>query len=179
MNDLLQPLVDCVNAAFNKASLTQRTLVGHHPGTMASVLSSMFEDEARTRIAALPGVALISRGRSFLVSFKGVLVRFKKVDPDYRTRNYPTDASLRFDHQVPLPGIPPHPRLTLGYRLNRLGTAIVDLALIFSQGKKVVWVHQLSGSAVVTQLSLAPAAASAKRKKRVKIRQNRRTKKES
>lgn len=186
LSPILQPLVDCVTAAFANAKKVQGTLVGHHPATMANVMSSMFEDEARTRVMSMPGVAAISRGRGFLLGFKGVLVRFKKVDHEYRTRNYPTRGSLRFDQQLPIEGVPPHPRVTLGYRLNRLGTAVVDLALVFSMGQKVLWVHQLAGSAAVTQLPLVPLAApvatpavALQARKRVKVRRSEPNVKES
>lgn len=51
------------------------------------------------------------------------VVRFKKMDEDGLTRNYPTEQAKDFDRGLPLPGLPMPPvRLTAGYLLDATST---------------------------------------------------------
>jgi hypothetical protein len=54
------------------------------------------------------------------------VLRFKKMDEDGRTRNYPTKQAKTFDRQLPLPGLPaPAVRLTAGYWLDETQTQFI------------------------------------------------------
>jgi hypothetical protein len=54
------------------------------------------------------------------------VLRFKKMDEDGRTRNYPTKQAKNFDRQLELPGLPaPAVRLTVGYLLDETQTQFI------------------------------------------------------
>jgi hypothetical protein len=54
------------------------------------------------------------------------VLRFKKMDEDGRSRNYPTKQAKNFDRQLPLPGLPaPATRLTAGYLLDETQTQFI------------------------------------------------------
>jgi hypothetical protein len=55
-----------------------------------------------------------------------VVIRFKKMDEDGLTRNYPTKQAIDFDAGRELPGLPMPPvRLTAGYLLDPTGVEFV------------------------------------------------------
>ena len=65
----------------------------------------------------------ISGLKLWLFEHANIVVRFKKMDEDGRSRNYPTKQAKAFDAQLELPGLPPKPlRLTVGYLLDKTGT---------------------------------------------------------
>jgi hypothetical protein len=69
-----------------------------------------------------------------------VVIRFKKMDEDGRTRNYPTKQAEAFDRQMELPGLPVPPiRLTAGYLLDVTGTVFVRSQIAMPSGKHALW----------------------------------------
>ena len=70
-----------------------------------------------------------------------VVVRFKKMDVDGLTRNYPTKQARDFDRGYDLPGLPMPPvRVTAGYLLDRTGTAIERTQIARPLGnKRTMW----------------------------------------
>jgi hypothetical protein len=70
-----------------------------------------------------------------------VVVRFKKMDEDGQTRNYPTKQAKDFDRGYDLPGLPMPPvRITAGYLLDRTGTVIERAQLARPLGqKRTMW----------------------------------------
>ena len=62
----------------------------------------------------------------WIIGGSAVVLRFKKMDEDGRTRNYPTKQAKNFDRQLPLPGLPqPAIRLTAGYWLDETQTEFI------------------------------------------------------
>jgi hypothetical protein len=83
--------------------------------------------EANRRFLDRKGIKLIEiRGlKLWLFEPADVVVRFKKMDEDGLTRNYPTKQAKDFDRGYDLPGLPMPPvRVTAGYLLDRTGTII-------------------------------------------------------
>lgn len=69
-----------------------------------------------------------------------VVIRFKKMDEDGRTRNYPTKQAKAFDRQMELPGLPAPPvRLTAGYLLDATGTELVRSQVAKPFGRETNW----------------------------------------
>jgi len=69
----------------------------------------------------------------------GVVVRFKKMDEDGRSRNYPTKQAKAFDRQMELPGLPAPPvRLTAGYLLDATG-GFVRSQIAMPFGRDTLW----------------------------------------
>jgi hypothetical protein len=68
-----------------------------------------------------------------------VVIRFKKMDEDGRSRNYPTKQAVDFDRQLQLPGLPYPPlRLTAGYLLDATG-GFVRSQIAMPSGRETRW----------------------------------------
>jgi len=152
-------LTAAIHAAWTKFQATRAQFDRPTPRTIANVLNNHVEDEIRTALSGVPGVNILDKDGRFLVGFSGLLLRFKKVDSEYRTRNYRTPSSVRFDRQERLPGIGDFPRLTVGYRLGRLADKLLEIVVIYAKGRRVDFVLPLAGNAAPTQLPLRPAAS--------------------
>jgi hypothetical protein len=103
------------------------------------------------------------RGRILLTvrsQYGPIVLRFKKVDQQLKTANYPTQGSLDFDNQQPdLPGIPRGARLTIGYEMNEEETELRGVYVICSTGKTVHWDYPLmqeQGGQLVDVFSISP-----------------------
>jgi len=68
------------------------------------------------------------------------VVRFKKMDEDGQSRNYPTKQAKDFDAGFELPGLPMPPiRLTAGYLLDATGTVFERTQIARPVGKGTLW----------------------------------------
>lgn len=66
------------------------------------------------------------RGLKVWIIGSVAVLRFKKMDEDGRSRNYPTKQAKNFDRQLELPGLPdPAIRLTAGYWLDETQTEFI------------------------------------------------------
>lgn len=152
-----------------------------NPRLRANAVNNLIEQEVRLRFGAASDVRIVERGQRFLLGVKGrLLLRFKKVDAEFRTRTYPTRTACAFDAQGKLAIFEEHadlPRVTLGYQLNRLATHINEVALVFAVGSEVRWHEPLLHVGPVQQLLVPPTqaapAANASRPRRVIIKQPR------
>ena len=69
-----------------------------------------------------------------------VVIRFKKMDEDGRSRNYQTKQAKNFDTQREIQGLPPKPvRLTAGYLLDRTRTEFIRTQIARPDGRDVMW----------------------------------------
>lgn len=99
--------------------------------------------EADRRFLGKKGIRPIEiRGlKLWLFEPADVVVRFKKMDEDGLTRNYPTKQAKDFDRGYDLPGLPMPPiRVTAGYLLDQTGTQIERTQLARPLGnKRTMW----------------------------------------
>jgi hypothetical protein len=80
------------------------------------------------------------RGLKVWIIGERATIRFKKMDEDGRTRNYPTKQAREFDRQMSLPGIPNPPlNLVVGYLANPLGTGVDRVQVARPSGKVIDW----------------------------------------
>ncbi|MDD4890562.1 MAG: hypothetical protein PHU85_11615 [Phycisphaerae bacterium] len=98
--------------------------------------------------ARLPGVGgvMITEKRGFVeVDVEGgIVLRFKKVDPKYRSSSYQTRQQRLYSNQLPLFGEASVPtRLTVGYRLDPTATQLVDVAIVYPQGRVPLWAYSI------------------------------------
>jgi len=86
------------------------------------------------------GLDLIhSRGR-WLLRGRDVLVQFKKIDKRGHASNYPTDAAMAFNQtQFQMPGLARSMRVTLGYRLDKTNSEVVEVSLVAFDNNKRIW----------------------------------------
>lgn len=98
--------------------------------------------EADRRFMGRKGVKTLDIRGLKLWLFEGpnMVVRFKKMDEDGRSRNYPTKQAKDFDAQKELPGLPSPPvRLTAGYLLDPTGVEFLRSQIGRPEGKDVLW----------------------------------------
>jgi hypothetical protein len=151
MNEIFAALGDALVDDFyqitREAHETYRSyepsvLVEHDVRAQASCTYAHMVAAADRRFIGRDGVKPLDiRGlKVWLFEQAGVVVRFKKMDEDGRTRNYPTNQALNFDKQRHLPGLPPEPvRLAAGYVLDATGTELLRSQISCPNGRDVLW----------------------------------------
>lgn len=149
----LAPLHDdlrsCVVGAWERRSKLIGLLA--RPGTSfrAQAMYELMIDEARSRFGDVPGVRMVEVDRAantdrvLLCVDPDVVIQFKKLDPNFRSRNYPTPRALAFKSQASLPGIPPGCRVTVGYQLNAVGTELAAVIVVCEGRFQPRWWYEL------------------------------------
>jgi len=97
---------------------------------------------ADRRFLGQPGIRPLDiRGlKLWLFETASIVIRFKKMDEDGRSRNYPTKQARDFDAQLELPGLPPKPvRLTVGYLLDETGSEFVRCQIARPDRREALW----------------------------------------
>jgi hypothetical protein len=130
---LLQHLLDDIDYITRSAHERYRgyapdVLVEHSPRAAATCTYDHMVANADRRWTERNGIiAHDVRGlKVWIIGGGTVVLRFKKMDEDGRTRNYPTKQAKHFDRQLPLPGLPaPAIRLTAGYWLDETQTEFI------------------------------------------------------
>jgi hypothetical protein len=81
---------------------------------------------------------------------------FKQIGEDRLPKNFPTEGAKMFARQGWLEGVPPGVRLTLGYRVNHLGTELAEVCVLcLSSLKHALWHIDIEESgAEIRQLTL-------------------------
>ena len=80
------------------------------------------------------------RGLSLVALGDFALIRFKKMDEDGNTRNYPTPQAEAFDAQEVIEGLPPAAvRLSVGYLADASATQIEQVIVAKPNGRAPEW----------------------------------------
>ncbi len=98
--------------------------------------------ESDRRVSGMERVrSLDIRGlKLWLFEDANVVIRFKKMDEDGHSRNYPTKQARNFDAGRELPGLPMPPvRLTAGYLLDATCTLFVRTQVARPVGRGALW----------------------------------------
>ena len=142
----MEPVLDDLNAIPRAAhaayrSYDPRHLIEHSPRSQATCIYDHMVAEADRRFGERDGVEPIDvRGLKLWVFDQHTVVRFKKMDEDGVTRNYPTLQARAFDLNRELDGVPPKPiRVTVGYLLDPTGTSIKRVQVARPNGRSVDW----------------------------------------
>lgn len=106
-------------------------------------MQTLMIEEAERAVADRSERVIRRFGRALLCAAPGIVVQFKALDDDGLPQNYPTAMATDFANQVELEGFPPGLRLTLGYELDALCTAIAGVGLVCQLGDRVVWRRDL------------------------------------
>lgn len=157
-----------VDAYATWTAKTAPTITDPTKRSRATVLHDLIMANVARALDTVPGVSVL-RGRRVLLrvclaGHPAVIVQFKKLNGERRPRNYPTRTALLFDRQEPLAEIPPDTRLTVGYRLNKHGTAILDIHTVCMSGRGIAWLYEIMPAAPATlTLPIARPATPARR----------------
>lgn len=129
-----------------------------HPRAFANVVWSLFRNEATVRFSGLSGLTLTHKYNTLGIIVKNkLMLRFKRVNRQGRSRNFPTQASLRFYAQFELPGIPAScPRAEIGWREDDVRLGLTELSIVMRNGKHLAWRYSIleeGGTSVATVAS--------------------------
>jgi hypothetical protein len=147
MGSLGDDLLDEIDAITREAHSTYRgydsaVLIDHDLRAQASCTYSHMVARADRRFLGRSNVRPIEKNglKVWLFEEPSVVIRFKKMDEDGRSRNYQTKQAKDFDAQRELPFLPSKPvRLTAGYLLDRTGTEFVRAQIARPDGREVMW----------------------------------------
>jgi hypothetical protein len=181
----LKKIRDCIFLSFGKwKSGHQGNGLILTPRSRASVIHDYMVAFARDFFKDDPGIRIFARrGLSLMNIDDSLLLRFKKLDAEKRSRNIPTQQTHLFRAQLELPGIPAElTHLEAGYVLNELQTALDGVYITCPNGNRLEWFMDLTslpGANVVPLPSSAlPEAPAAARKKRIRPKTERKDKKD-
>jgi hypothetical protein len=177
-------LEECVRKAWSEFRSVQAML---HPGMRVRARRTLMQDlvvkQIEEAFGDIPGFRIIEgkSGRVLLVVADRLVLQFRHVDKEFKTANFPTKMARDFDAQRHVVGLPPLPRITVGYRLDRLETAVEGVYVIFSIGKSRVWHYRLNdgepafGTETLELFPNGPAPAPAADEPRRRVRPKRPT----
>jgi hypothetical protein len=115
--------------------------IDYDPRAQANCVWCHMQTEADRRLTGMPQVTLreINGMKVWLIGDAAVL-RFKKMDEDGRSRNYPTLQQMKYDRGDIFKELPPPAvRLTAGYVLSPSGTEIDRVQVARPKGRKPAW----------------------------------------
>jgi hypothetical protein len=139
-------LIDDLDAICREAVATYRRyppefVVEHDARAGASCTYCHMLSGAERRFEGRPGVVFKDiRGLKVWLVGDAAVLRFKKMDEEGHSRNYPTKQAQDYDRQAALPGIPaPAVRLSVGYLLDPTGTEVVRVQVAKPMDQAVGW----------------------------------------
>jgi hypothetical protein len=143
---LIEAYLDDFDAVPRAAFELYRTyspnvLIEHSSRTAASARYDHMVAEGDRRFLGRRGFVPLDIGGLKVWLVDGVaVVRWKKMDEDGKTRNYPTKQAKQYDRGAPLPGLPPPAiRLTVGYYLDATQTTYIRSQIARPIGKQIDW----------------------------------------
>ncbi|MFZ5895577.1 MAG: hypothetical protein ACOY0T_31255 [Myxococcota bacterium] len=134
-------LRECVTEAWAQWKELSKRLPSCTPRGRANILWELIIEKARGRFAGHKFVE--TDGRCILVIDQQLSVVFKKLDDTGRPSNYPTQAALAFSRQPSLRCVDDFVRVTVGYRINELGTELTEISASCFHGEEILWQFEL------------------------------------
>lgn len=130
----------CRDAHAKYRGYPPELLIEHDPRAEASCIYSHMRADAERRFGERAGVVQINvRGLAVWVIRQALTIRFKKMDEDGRSRNYPTKQAVDYDEQRELPGLPSPPvNLVVGYLLDPTATEILRVQVARPLGRRLM-----------------------------------------
>jgi len=119
--------------------------------TRAGFLNDHICQEVKFRFAGCPDASVEEARGLVLLTISNpsdhqpaLTLRFKKLNRDLLSSNIQTAQQIDFARQLLLPGFPNVTRLTAGYQLDRLQSAIQDLWVTCAVQSNVLWAIPIS-----------------------------------
>lgn len=179
-SSILGPILSRIHSALSNAwrdleSLPDPFRADMTARTRAGFLNDRILVHIRRLLDGETGVTFVrGRGGLTLLAFQQqFLIRFKKLRPDLRTSNIPTQQSLAFARQqtLELPGMPPRlTHLNAGYVLNRMQTEIASTHITCPAGREVAWEIPLTAEATAEVVAFTSPDAGTRTTSRVQSR---------
>ena len=115
------------------------------PRTEASLIHDLMVRFIRETLESVPGIVFRSRNGAFVIDYLGrYLIKPKKLDKRFRTRNIPTQSVMDFIRQQPeLPGMPEIPtNLHIGYRKSHIAIADSSVWVTCPNDSRLEWRYE-------------------------------------
>ncbi len=142
----LDPHFDVIDAICRTGLATYRRyppemLIEHSSRAAATCTYDHMVAQAERSLTGRDGVMFLDiRGLKVWVIDNKTVIRFKKMDEDGHSRNYPTKQAKDYDRQQQLPGLPfPPLNLVAGYLMDATGTEVVRVQVSRPLGKLIDW----------------------------------------
>lgn len=146
LQPLYPKLLECVNGAFVDLRTFQ---IEKHPEMCVRARRTTLQDlvvrDVNRAYADAPGFRVVDpkTGRYLIAVFDRILLQVKHLTRDFRTVNTDTETNQKFNAQEDLEGLPPLPRVTLGYRLDALEAAIEGVYVLYAIDNEPVWWYRI------------------------------------
>jgi hypothetical protein len=142
----LDPVFDDIDAICRDGLAAYRRyppelLLDHDSRAAANCVYAHMVARAAERLTDRGGIRFKNiRGLKVWIVSEVATIRFKKMDEDGRSRNYPTKQARDYDRQMQLPGLP-HPPLNLvvGYLPDPTGTEVRRVQVARPVGRNIDW----------------------------------------
>jgi len=118
--------------------LTARTRAGFVNDHICQEVKVRFARVADARVEEVRGLVLLTLYDSS-TNEPALIMRFKKLNRELLSSNIPTKQQRDFSRQLSFPEIPSVTRLTAGYQLDMLQSAIKDLWVTCAVQSNVLW----------------------------------------
>jgi hypothetical protein len=116
-----------------------------HIGHLTNAMHALTQEEARDRFSDALDVEVVE-GRTFFLNVANrALVRFKKVDCELRTSNYPTARAKALDGQLVLEDVSELPIITVGYETDPVWSKLQSVTVFLAIDKEPRWHYELTG----------------------------------
>jgi hypothetical protein len=142
----LDPLLEDLDQIVRSGFSTYRKydplhLIEHTPSASALNIYCHMVAEAERRFVGRAGVIPLNvPGLKTWAVGQRAVIRFKKMDEDGHTRNYPTKQAKDFDFGKDIIGLPPKAaRMSIGYLQNAAATEVKRVQIARPHGKRVEW----------------------------------------
>lgn len=140
--DLLLDDLDAIPRVAHRVyqSYSPAHLIEHSQRAEATCIYDHMVAEAERRFDQRDGIRPLDiRGLKLWVVGEHTVIRFKKMDEDGTTSNYPTRQARDFDQNLELEGVPPQPiRVSVGYLLDATAKQIERVQVARPNGRKRV-----------------------------------------
>ena len=139
-------LRECMLNAWNQSMMVQFRHQFERR-TKSGIVRDLIVANVKELFSTLPGVKLISNKHYFFLKIERYLIRFKKLDENRLTKNYPTQQAVALEkQQLELPGFKGHVILSAGYVTDHFETKIISAALTLRNGDSNEWEIMLGGT---------------------------------
>lgn len=147
---VLRPHIPTLRACMLDAwqqSLSVQYRLHYELRTKSGIVRDLIVANVKEKFSTVPGTKLLNANGLFFLKIDKFLIRFKKLDANRLTKNYPTVQALALEkQQLEIPDFEGHTILSAGYITNQLDTKIVNAALTCRRGNANDWEIMLGGA---------------------------------
>ena len=130
-----------------KQSLSVPYRLHYELRTKSGIVRDLIVANVKEKFSSIPGTKLIKTKHLFFLQIGNYLIRFKKLDENRLTKNYPTAQAVALEkQQLEIPDFEGHTILSAGYITDSFETKIVSAALTCRRGNVNDWEIMLGGA---------------------------------